>query len=99
MAFGPRFLVDRNTITCYLEPTSLRRNQVDVRCREALANLGRQTGGARLVVSDDAVFDADLHGSLVVVCLIMASTVADRLIPWRRVLLKKLVRLRRVHSF
>jgi len=29
---------------------------------EGIADFGRQTGGPRFVVSDDAVFDCDGHG-------------------------------------
>src|SRR5213080_5031289 len=36
-------------------------NQLDVRVRVGLTNFGRQTGGPRLVVSDDTVFDGDAH--------------------------------------
>ena len=37
-------------------------DQFHVRVRECLTELGRQTGGPRLVVSNDAVFDDDSHG-------------------------------------
>jgi hypothetical protein len=36
-------------------------DQLDVRVRVGLADFGRQTGGPRLVVSDDTVFDGDAH--------------------------------------
>src|SRR5438874_269176 len=36
-------------------------DQLDVRVRVGLANFGRQTGGPRLVVSDDTIFDGDAH--------------------------------------
>src|SRR5678809_1701096 len=42
------------------------RNQLDLRPRELLTNLRRQTGGARFVVSHSAVFDRDSHRPRVV---------------------------------
>jgi hypothetical protein len=36
-------------------------DQLHVDVRIGLADFGRQTGGAWLVVSDDAVFDRDAH--------------------------------------
>src|SRR5437762_2488034 len=36
-------------------------DQLDVRVRVGLADFGRQTGGPRLVVSDDTVLDGDAH--------------------------------------
>src|SRR3989449_1060516 len=36
-------------------------DQLHVRVRVGLADLGRQTGGPRLIVSDDTVFDGDAH--------------------------------------
>jgi len=38
-------------------------DELDLRLREGLADLGRQTGGPWLVVSDDAEFDGDAHTS------------------------------------
>jgi hypothetical protein len=38
-----------------------RLNQLDVGVRVDLPDFGRQTGGPRLVVSDDAVFDGHAH--------------------------------------
>jgi hypothetical protein len=37
-------------------------DQLDLGGGEFLANLGRQTGGPGLIVSDDAEFDRDAHG-------------------------------------
>ena len=37
-------------------------NQLDLGGGEFLADLGRQTGGPGLIVSDDAEFDRDAHG-------------------------------------
>jgi hypothetical protein len=37
------------------------RDQLDLRLGKRLLDLGRQTGGPRLIVSDDAVLDGDLH--------------------------------------
>jgi hypothetical protein len=44
-----------------LEHATRRLDQLDVSVRVVLADLGRQTGGPGLVVSDDAVFDRDAH--------------------------------------
>jgi hypothetical protein len=55
------FLEDWLAIHQHFESTSPRRDHLDLRAGEALLDLRRQTGGARLVVSNDAVFDADLH--------------------------------------
>ena len=44
-----------------LETAAARRNQLDVGSRKRIANLGRQTGGPRLVASDGAVLDRDRH--------------------------------------
>jgi hypothetical protein len=41
-----------------------RLDQPDVRVRKTLAQLGRQTGGPRIVVSDDAVLNPDNHPAL-----------------------------------
>jgi len=47
-----------------LESSPSRGNHPQLRVRKALTNLSRQTGGSGLVVSNDAIFDADLHGGL-----------------------------------
>jgi hypothetical protein len=44
-----------------LEPAARGLDQLDVGLRIVLANLSRQTGGSRLVVSNDAVFNRDAH--------------------------------------
>jgi hypothetical protein len=44
-----------------LEHPTRRRDEAHVRVREGLLQLGRQTGGPRLVVSDDAILDRHLH--------------------------------------
>jgi len=36
-------------------------DEFDIRVGKRVAKLGRQTGGPRFVVSDDAVLDRDLH--------------------------------------
>jgi len=46
----------------HLEHAARRLDQLDLRLRVRSADLDRQTGGPRLVVSDDAVFDRDAHG-------------------------------------
>jgi hypothetical protein len=58
---GLRLLVDRLAIAKDLEPPSSRRDQLDLRIRITLPNLGRQTGGPGLIVSNDTVFDRDVH--------------------------------------
>jgi len=49
------------TVDLDLEDAARRLDQLHVGVGVGLANFGRQTGGARLVVSDDAVFDRDPH--------------------------------------
>jgi hypothetical protein len=44
----------------YFETTAKSRNQFDFGIGEAISDLVRQTGGARLVVSNHAIFDTDL---------------------------------------
>ena len=44
-----------------LERASRGLDQLDLGGGEFLANLGRQTGGPGLIVSDDAEFDRDAH--------------------------------------
>jgi hypothetical protein len=44
-----------------LEHTAGRLDQLHVGVGVGFADLGRQTGGSRLVVSDDAVFDRHAH--------------------------------------
>jgi hypothetical protein len=59
---GLRFLENRVPVAHHLEPSATRRHELDLRLREPLTNLGRQTGGPRFVVSHRAVFDRDSHG-------------------------------------
>src|SRR5947209_13633460 len=44
----------------HLEYAARRLDELDVGVRVCLANLGRQTGGPRLIVSDDAILDGDM---------------------------------------
>jgi hypothetical protein len=44
-----------------LENAAGRLDELDLRLRKGLADLGRQTGGPGLIVSDDAEFDRDAH--------------------------------------
>ena len=46
----------------YLEHAAGRLYQLHVSVGVGFADLGRQTGGPGLVVSDDAVFDRHTHG-------------------------------------
>jgi hypothetical protein len=61
---APQFLFreDDGVVHRYVEHTARRLDECDVGVRVSLADLGRQTGGPWLVVSDDAVFDRDAHG-------------------------------------
>ena len=52
---------DPAPIHLHLERTAGRLDQFHVGVRVDLADLGRQTGGPGLVVSDDAVFDRNSH--------------------------------------
>ena len=56
-----RFLEDRPPITHHLEAPSARGDQLDAGVGELLPDLGRQTGGPRLVASDGAILDRDVH--------------------------------------
>jgi hypothetical protein len=58
-----RFLgEDHNAVAIHLEYTAASLEQLDCRSGKGFANLGRQTGSPRFVVSDDAVPDRDVHG-------------------------------------
>ncbi len=48
-------------IHLHLEHAARRLDELDLRLRKSLADLGRQTGGPRLIVSDDAEFDGHAH--------------------------------------
>ncbi len=50
------------TIDRDLEHAAGRRGEGDLAVGKFLTQLRRQPGGAGLVVSDDAVFDGDVHG-------------------------------------
>ena len=60
---APQFLLgeDDFTVHRHLEHASRRLDERDLGVRVGLTDLGRQTGGQWLVVSDDAVFDRDPH--------------------------------------
>jgi hypothetical protein len=55
------FLEDRSAVTVHLEAPAARRQHLDLGVRERAANLGRQTDGPWLVVSDLTELDRDLH--------------------------------------
>jgi hypothetical protein len=57
-----RFLEDRISIANDLEAAAARWDQLNFRVGKSGLDLGRQTGGAWLVASDGAVFDAEFHG-------------------------------------
>ena len=61
MPFQRAFREDAAAVHLDLEGAARRLDQLDLRLGEGLVNLGRQTGGPGLVVSDDAVFDRDTH--------------------------------------
>jgi len=48
-------------IHLHLEHAARRLDELDLRFRKGLADLGRQTGGPWLIVSDDAEFDRHAH--------------------------------------
>jgi hypothetical protein len=62
MASHRLFGEDAATVDLDLEHAARRLDQLHVGVRVGLTDFGRQTGGSRLVVSDDAVFDRDAHG-------------------------------------
>lgn len=82
-----RFFENRDAIGHDFETTTSRRNHLQLRRRKTLSNFCRQTGGTWLVVSNDAVFDADLHSRVV------------SLLVGRRVLLRELLRFRGTDGF
>jgi hypothetical protein len=55
---------DQGPVHRHFERAAGRLHQADVRFGERLLELGRQTGSPWLVVSNDAVFDRDLHFEL-----------------------------------
>jgi hypothetical protein len=61
VAAGFRFFEDRSTIHQDLESSAARRNQLEFGGRVEISELSRQTGSSRLVVSNRAVFDSDIH--------------------------------------
>jgi len=50
------------TVDLHLEYAARRLDELDLRLRKSVADLGRQTGSPRLIVSDDAEFDCHAHG-------------------------------------
>jgi hypothetical protein len=50
----------------HLEHPARARDETDFRLGKLLLQLSRQTGGSRLVISDDAVFDDHAHALLLV---------------------------------
>jgi len=63
VAAGLLLGIDQLPVHGYLEDTAGGLHQPDLGVRKGLTNLRLQTGGARFVVSDYAVFNADVHGS------------------------------------
>jgi hypothetical protein len=56
-----RLLEHRRRVARHLEAPSLRRDELDRGVGKVLLELGRQTGGPRLVASDGTVLDGDVH--------------------------------------
>jgi hypothetical protein len=61
MATQFRFFEDWPAVANDFEPAAPRLDQFYICFGKALTNLSRQTGGSRFVVSNDAVFYADIH--------------------------------------
>jgi hypothetical protein len=63
---APEGLLGENQLAFHrdFEDAARRRDQPDVGVGDLLFQLSRQTGGSRLVVSDDAVFDNHAHAGL-----------------------------------
>src|SRR6185437_14706305 len=59
-----RFLEDRLAVDAHLESTTPRRLHINRPARKPLSELGRQTGGPRLVVSNRAILDRNRHAPL-----------------------------------
>jgi hypothetical protein len=62
MASEERLLEHWNAVLLDLEAAAGRRDEGDVGARKGAPDLGRQTDGSRLVISDRAVLDRDAHG-------------------------------------
>ena len=58
------FLEDRGAVAVHFKAPAPRRNHLDLGVRERAADLGRQTDGPWLVVSDLTELDRDLHRRL-----------------------------------
>ena len=52
---------DHRTVDAYLESTSRAMDQLDRHLGKLRLDLGRQTSGPGLVVSDDTILNSDLH--------------------------------------
>ncbi len=61
VASQPLFGEDPAPVHIHLEYTTRRLDELHFGVRVCLPNLGRQTGGPRLVVSNDAVLDGHVH--------------------------------------
>jgi hypothetical protein len=63
MRVPPRLLLreDEDAVALHVEDAAASLEKVDLRVGVARADLGSQTGGPRLVVSDDAISDRDVH--------------------------------------
>jgi hypothetical protein len=62
-----RFLEYRLPIDAHLKSPAAGADQLQLGVGEPVPNVSRQTGGSRLVVSNDAILDADLHDDVIVV--------------------------------
>jgi hypothetical protein len=61
MAARRRLGKEGTAVHCDLENATRGSHQLDLHIGKLPLQLSRQTGGSGLVVSDDAVFDADMH--------------------------------------
>jgi hypothetical protein len=77
MTASLRLLINRDAVAQNLEASPPRRDQIDRRNRKSLANLGRQTGGPGLVVSERAVFDRDLHRGVFITVIVKPVRTAE----------------------
>src|SRR5687767_12428670 len=59
-----RLRKQRRAVDGHFEHAARGADHFDLDTGECLLQLSRQTGGSELVVSDDAVFDANMHGGV-----------------------------------
>jgi methyl-accepting chemotaxis protein len=74
----PQLREDHGAVDGHLERAAGRLDEPNVRVWVPLLQLGRQTGGPRIVVSDDAILDADDHGVAPESCTCRSLTASRR---------------------